>query len=166
MAYVNAQNNNWDTNTLEFEVVNNLKGAINSLSNTDTDHYFMWEHFTTKPLVDNNTFKRLGDCSGPWPCFVIAATDKFITENKSVLAHILEIINLYSSEFKSIPSIDRTLANKYHQELNDIREWLSITRWSQKQISKESLDKVKSTLQELKLIDISLTTEQLLYTAV
>jgi len=50
--------------------------------------------------------------------------------------------------------------------LNDIREWLSITRWSQKQISKESLDKVKSTLQELKLIDISLTTEQLLYTAV
>jgi len=64
MAYVNAQNNNWDTNTLEFEVVNNLKGAINSLSNTDTDHYFMWEHFTTKPLVDNNTFKRLGDCSG------------------------------------------------------------------------------------------------------
>ena len=161
MAYVNAQNNNWDTSKLQFEVIDNLNGAVTALADVDTDHYFMWEHFTTKPLVDNNTFRRLDDCPTPWPCFVIAATEKFIKENKNVLKHILEVINLYTSEFKSIPSIDRTLANRYNQELNDIKEWLSITQWSQQQMPKETLEKVKNTLLQLKLIDIDLAIEKI-----
>jgi len=155
MAYVNAQNNNWNTSKLQFEVIDNIDGAVTALTNANAN-YFMWEHFTTKPLVDNNIFRRLGNCSAPWPCFVIAATEKFIKENKSVLAHILEIINLYTSEFKSIPSIDRTLANRYHQQLNDIQEWLSITQWSQGQISKETLENIKKTLLQLNLIDVDI----------
>ena len=153
MSYVQAQNNNWNTSKLQFEVINNLNGAVTALSEPNTNHYFMWEHFTTKPLVANKTFRRLGDCSAPWPCFVIAVTDTFIKENKNIVKHILEIINLYTSEFKSIPSIDRTLANKYQQELSDIKEWLSITQWSQKQMPSETLKKVKETLLQLKLIE-------------
>ncbi|MFT6930350.1 MAG: ABC-type nitrate/sulfonate/bicarbonate transport system substrate-binding protein, partial [Sediminicola sp.] len=114
MAYVNAKNNQWNTKTLDFEVINNLEGAVTSLTDGTAD-YFMWEHFTTKPLVDNETFRRLGDCPTPWPCFVIAATDHFITTQKSTLGHILEVINLYTEEFKNIPSIDRNLSNSYEQ---------------------------------------------------
>lgn len=161
MAYINAKNNNWDTSKLRFDVINNLKGAIATLSNSETDSYFMWEHFTTKPLVDNNTFKRLGDCSSPWPCFVIAAREKFVKQNKNIIQHILEIINLYTTEFKSIPSIDRTLANRYHQELNDIQEWLSITEWSQKQIVNETLEAIKKTLLNLNLITGRLDIEKI-----
>ena len=113
----------------------------------------MWEHFTTKPLVDSGIFRRLGDCPTPWPCFVIAATDIFIGENESLLRHILEIINLYTTDFKQIPSIDRTLANRYEQQLEDIQEWLSLTRWSQSQIDSQTLEKVQETLIDLKLID-------------
>jgi len=152
MAYVNAQNEGWNTKKLQFEVINNLDGAVEALTNGTAD-YFMWEHFTTKPLVDNGTFRRLGDCPTPWPCFVIAATDKFIGENESLLGHILEIINLYTSEFKQIPSIDRTLANRYEQRLEDIQKWLSLTRWSQSQIDSQTLEKVQETLIDLKLID-------------
>lgn len=161
MTYVHAENNNWNTSKLQFEVIDNLNGAITALTDDNTDYYFMWEHFTTQPLVDNNTFKRLDDCSAPWPCFVVAATEKFIKENKNTVKHILEVINLYTSEFKSIPSIDRTLANRYHQELDDIQEWLSITQWSQQRMPKEVLEKVKNTLLQLNLIDADLDTEKL-----
>jgi ABC-type nitrate/sulfonate/bicarbonate transport system substrate-binding protein len=152
MAYVNAQNEGWNTQKLQFEVINNLDGAVEALTQGTAD-YFMWEHFTTKPLVDNGIFRRLGDCPTPWPCFVIAATDKFLEENSSVLKHILEVINLYTAEFKKIPSIDRTLANRYEQQLEDIQEWLSLTRWSQSQIDSHTLEKVQDTLIDLKLID-------------
>ena len=152
MAYVNAQKEGWNTQKLQFEVINNLDGAVEALTQGTAD-YFMWEHFTTKPLVDNGIFRRLGDCPTPWPCFVIAATDKFLEENSSVLKHILEVINLYTAEFKKIPSIDRTLANRYEQQLEDIQEWLSLTRWSQSQIDSHTLEKVQDTLIDLKLID-------------
>ncbi|MET7029082.1 substrate-binding domain-containing protein [Sediminicola luteus] len=162
MAYVNAKNNGWDTNALEFEVINNLDGAVTALTNGAAD-YFMWEHFTTKPLVDNGTFRRLGDCPTPWPCFVIAATDNFISTQKSTLAHILEVINLYTEEFKSIPSIDRNLSNAYEQQLEDIKEWLSITEWSQSQMDGKTLSGVQEQLKILGLIDKQVPKESILF---
>lgn len=151
MAYVNAQNEGWDTQNLQFEVINNLDGAVEALTKGTAD-YFMWEHFTTKPLVDQQVFRRLGDCPTPWPCFVIAATDSFIQDNASTLEHILEIINMYTADFKQIPSIDRTLANRYGQQLEDIQEWMSMTRWSQSQLKPQTVEKVQDTLMDLKLI--------------
>lgn len=151
MAYVNAQNESWDIDQLQFEIINNLDGAVAALTNGTAD-YFLWEHFTTKPIVDEGIFRRLGDCPTPWPCFMIAVTDKFIAENASILKHILEIINVYTSEFKNIPSIDKTLSNRYGQQLIDIQEWLSLTRWSQHQIEKKDIDQVCKTLKELKRI--------------
>ncbi len=160
MAYVNAKNQNWDTRTLQFEVINNLEGAVKALTEGNAD-YFMWEHFTTKPLVDKNIFHHLGDCPTPWPCFVIAATNQFIKDYKETLDHILDVINLYTAEFKSIPSMDRTLANTYDQALEDIKRWLSLTRWSQQQIKPEIIHNVQSTLYSLKLIDAKLPYEKL-----
>ena len=151
MAYINAQNNAWDTNKLQFEIINNLDGAVTALTNRQAD-YFMWEHFTTKPFVDNGVFRRLGDCPTPWPCFVIAATATFVSENTELLKHILEVINLYTAEFKSIPSINRNLANAYNQQLEDINEWLEITSWSQSQLDSSILNKIQNTLLYLKLI--------------
>ena len=161
MAYVHALHQNWDTDTLKFEVINNLEGAVEALTNGTAD-YFMWEHFTTKPLVDNGTFRRLGDCPTPWPCFVIAATEHFIRTNTGVLKHLLEVINTYTREFKQIPSIDRTLANQYGQHLDDIKEWLSKTRWSQRQIDLNSIALVSETLKKLNLLDSSLPSKKLL----
>ncbi|WP_411030642.1 substrate-binding domain-containing protein [Spongiimicrobium sp. 3-5] len=161
MAYVNAENQSWKTDSLEFRVINNLAGAVEALAQGDAD-YFMWEHFTTKPLVDDGTFRRLGDCPTPWPCFVVAATDNFIRENTGVLNHVLEVINRYTEEFKSIPSIDRTLANSYGQQLVDIKDWLSKTQWSQSQLNLQTIEKVKDTLIYLKLIDRRPTNAEIL----
>jgi len=152
MAYINAQNQGWDPEKLQFEIINNLDGAVENLT-SGSNAYFMWEHFTTKPLVDNGTFKRLGDCPTPWPCFVIAASDTFLKEKEGVLKHVLEVINTYTAEFKTIPSIDRTLSNRYGQKLEDIQEWLSKTTWGQEQLQEQTLNEVQTRLYDLNLIE-------------
>ncbi|MCT4698630.1 substrate-binding domain-containing protein [Tenacibaculum haliotis] len=129
MAIVNAHNNGWDIDKLKFKVVGDLQGGIDALTNGDAD-YFMWEHFTTKPLVDNNTFRRLGDCPTPWPCFVVAVRNEVLENNFEEVKKVLDIVNSCTSDFKNIENIDKTLAIRYEQQLEDIQEWLSITEWT------------------------------------
>lgn len=151
MSFVNAKQQNWNTSDLQFEIVNTIDGAVEALQSGKAD-YFMWERFMTKPLVDNGTFRKIADCPTPWPCFVIAVRNEFLEKNASTVELILEIINNTTIEFKEIPSIDRTLASRYHQKLEDIQEWLKLTRWSQKKLDKITFEKVQNQLVELNLI--------------
>lgn len=160
MTYVNAQNKGWDTSKLQFEVVNNIEGAVEALTNNTAD-YFMWEHFTTKPIVDSGIFRRIGDCPTPWPCFVIAVRNELLESSSYIISHILEVINVYTREFKIIPSIDRMLANQYEQKIEDIQEWLSITQWSQQIIDSETIENVQETLLELGKIDKKINCNQI-----
>ena len=152
MAYINAKNHDWDLKTdLTFKVIKNLDGAVNGLTNGEAD-YFMWEKFTTKPLVDNGTFRRIDNCPSPWPCFVIAVREEFIENNEEDLKTILNIINQTTSEFKSIPSIDKTIANRYEQEIEDVQQWLALTEWSQEVIDKKTVKNVQKELFNLNII--------------
>ena len=152
MAYVNAKKEHWNIDTLEFEIVNTIDGAVESLTNGSAD-YFMWERFMTKPLVDRGIFRKVADCPTPWPCFVIAVRNDFLEANKQSVGLILETINNTTIEFKDIPSIDRTLASKYHQKLEDTQEWLSLTKWSQKSLEEKVLNNIQNQLFDLKIID-------------
>jgi len=159
MAYVQARQRGWDTNSLKFEVVNTLENAVEALTNGDAD-YFMWEHFTTKPIVDSGVFRRLGDFPTPWSCFVLAAHDEAIATQAPALKTTLEVINRITGDFKRIPSIDRTLANRYEQQLEDIQKWLSMTTWSQEQITEDEILRVQSRLLDLEMIKESLPAER------
>ncbi|MFD1162142.1 substrate-binding domain-containing protein [Hwangdonia seohaensis] len=152
MAYINAKNNNWDLEEdLNFEEIKNLDGAVEGLTNGKAD-YFLWEKFTTKPIVDQGTFRRIGNCPSPWPCFVIAVHEDFIASDTETLKTILRIINNTTAEFKDIPSIDKTIANRYEQKLEDVQKWLSLTEWSQKLIDKKTLQHVQNQLFALNII--------------
>jgi len=112
----------------------------------------MWEKFTTKPIVDDGVFRRIGNCPTPWPCFVIAVREEFLDTNLEDVKTILNIINNTTQEFKQIPSIDKTIANRYDQKLEDVQEWLSLTEWSQDVIDKETIMTVQDKLFELDII--------------
>ena len=163
MAYVNANNQGWKTENLQFEIVNTIDGAVEALTNGTAD-YFMWERFMTKPLVDKGMFRRVADCPTPWPCFVIAVREEVLEKNPDLISKILSIINQTTEEFKDIPSIDKTLALKFHQKIEDIQEWLSLTEWSQKSPSAEMLNKVQNQLFQLKIIDKKGTFENIVKT--
>lgn len=162
MAFLFAQSMGWNTTGLKFKIVQDIEGAVKALDSGKAD-YFMWEHYTTKPLVDKGVFRRVADCPTPWPCFVIAATNSFLNKMPEILKHILDVINLYSSDFREIPSIDYTLAHRYGQQVEDISEWLGITKWSQEQINIETIDKVQNTLLHLKLINNTIVPGELLF---
>ncbi|OEK08423.1 ABC transporter substrate-binding protein [Flavivirga aquatica] len=152
MAYINAENNNWDLEKdLDFKVIKDLEGAVKGLIQGTAD-YFLWEKFTTKPLVDERTFRRIDDCPSPWPCFVIAVREDFIESNREDLEAILKIINNTTKDFKDIPSIDKSIANRYEQQLEDVQEWLGITEWSQDLIDKETIMKTQKELFALNII--------------
>lgn len=163
MAYINAKNNNWNLKEdLNFEVIKNLDGAIEGLTNNKAD-YFMWEKFTTKPLVDDGIFRRIDNCPSPWPCFVIAVREEFIENNEEELKTILQIVNNTTIDFKSIPSIDKTIANRYEQELEDVQEWLSLTEWSQTVIDKNTIENVQNQLLDLNIIPKKVAYSELVY---
>jgi ABC-type nitrate/sulfonate/bicarbonate transport system substrate-binding protein len=152
MAYVNANNQGWKTDNLEFEIVNTIDGAVEALTNKTAD-YFMWERFMTKPLVDKGIFRRITDCPTPWPSFVIAVRDEVLKNDPTIIASILEIINATTEDFKSIPSIDRTLSESFKQKVEDIQEWLKLTQWSQKPLNEKTFNKIQNQLFELGIID-------------
>ncbi len=163
MAYVNAENNDWDvTAHLKFEVIQDIDGAVEALTNNTAD-YFMWERFMTKPLVDNGTFRHIANCPTPWPCFVIAVRNEFLEDNKDDVKTILEIINNTTTDFKDIPSIDKTIANRYNLQLPDVQEWLSLTEWSQKPIDAKTIENVQNTLLKLDIISRELDYKSLVY---
>ena len=77
MSIINAKNLGWKTENLNFEIVNTIDNAVESLNAGNSD-YFLWEKFMTKPLVDSGIFKKLGECPTPWPCFVIAVRNEVL----------------------------------------------------------------------------------------
>jgi ABC-type nitrate/sulfonate/bicarbonate transport system substrate-binding protein len=152
MAIVNAYNQGWDIDALQFKVIKNLEGGIAALNAGEAD-YFMWEHFTTKPFVDQGIFRRLGDCPTPWPCFVIAVRDEVIGTHPAAVKKILEIINHQTKNFKHIANIDEILSERYEQQLEDVQKWLSLTQWnSNNYISSELIEDIQNKMVDFNVI--------------
>jgi len=59
MAVVLAKQQGWDYTQLKYEIVGNLDGAQEALGSGKANG-FLWEKFTTKPLVDSGAFRRVG----------------------------------------------------------------------------------------------------------
>lgn len=153
MAMINAFNQNWNLDNLDFKVVKNLQGGIEALENKTAD-YFMWEHFTTKPLVDNGTFKRIADCPTPWPCFVIAVRNSVLENHPEEIRSILNIINKQNTNFKSIEKIDEILSKRYDQKIEDIQKWLTLTEWNHgKPITEELISDIQNKLLHYSIIE-------------
>jgi ABC-type nitrate/sulfonate/bicarbonate transport system substrate-binding protein len=153
MAIVNAHNQGWNIDKLKFKVVGNLQGGIDALKNGEAD-YLMWEHFTTKPFVDSGIFRRIDDCTTPWPCFVIAVRNEVLETNFNEVKKVLEIINKKTSNFKEIENIDKILSIRYEQKLEDIKKWLKITEWNDgKPISKNLITRIQNKMVRFNVVN-------------
>ena len=161
MAFVNAKNQGWNIDNLEFEIVNTIDGAVESLTNKKAD-YFMWEKFMTKPLVDAKIFRKISDCPSPWPCFVVAVRNEFLNNNSDEMRKILKIINEKTATFIQIKGIDKIIAEKYILKINDVQEWLNATEWSQKNLNEAGFNKIQNQLLNLKIIDKKITFDKII----
>ncbi|PVW15610.1 substrate-binding domain-containing protein [Marixanthomonas spongiae] len=163
MAYVNAENQGWDyEDDLNFKEIKNLEGALKNLPQGNGD-YFMWEKFTTKPYVDNGPLRLVGECPTPWPCFVIAVRNEVLEQDEETIKKVLDVINENTRNFKNIPAIDKMISKRYDQKLEDVQQWLKLTEWSQRNLTKPELKRVQEKLLELKLIDRIIPSENILW---
>lgn len=153
MAYVNAENHEWNLKSdLKFSVIQDLDGALENLPKGNGD-YFMWEKFMTKPHVDNGTFRLIGESPTPWPSFVIAVRNDILENEADSIKSILEVINAVTANFKTLPNIDEIIAKRYGLKIDDVREWLSLTEWSGRQLTSKELEDIQQKILELHLIE-------------
>ena len=165
MALVNAYNNGFNIDTLDYEIVKNLDGGIEALTNGAAD-YFLWEHFTTKPYVDNGVFRRIESITTPWPCFVIAVRDEILEKDIEAIKTIIKVINKRLKAFKNplkTEGLDTLFAERYDQKIEDIQEWLSITKWNRnKTISKKLIKDIQNKLVKFSVIDQEVRPKELI----
>ena len=79
---------------MRFSKVGNLTGAREKLANGKVD-VFLWEKFTTQPLVDSGEFRRIGERIVPWPAFVVCARNEFLANNNVGIRQVLTVVDEY-----------------------------------------------------------------------
>lgn len=153
MAFVDANERGWPTDSLQFEVIGNLNGAREAFKNGKAE-VFLWEKFTTKPYVDSGEFKRVGERPTPWPCFMLVAKPSFLEENsvlvQKLLTQLFETINVCNNN----PTLINEIAAAYQLKSEDVAKWKKATSWAQNtEIKQEELETVRDYLLKLNLID-------------
>ncbi|MFY0605842.1 MAG: ABC transporter substrate-binding protein [Cyclobacteriaceae bacterium] len=152
MAIVNAHEQYVKIDQSQFTVINNLSGALDSLKSLETD-VFYWEKFTTKPYVDAGQLRRIGEYPTPWPCFVIAATDKVLENQPDAIKSMLDVIQTSCTAFMKDSTMVSIVSKRYEIEERDAKAWYGMTQWANSsKIDSVMIDQVVSSLKSAGII--------------
>ena len=163
MAFVLAKRENWTNENLEFTVVGDLEGAKVALSGKETK-IFLWEKYTTKPLVDSGIFKRIGEVPTPWPCFSIIARPSVLEKHSGKIQKLRDMVYQLSSDLTKNDDFPAQLSSYYQIQEKDIKSWLAQTKWAtDNRISLKMLEETMGILLELGLIAERVNPESLLF---
>ncbi|WP_375583330.1 ABC transporter substrate-binding protein [Cyclobacterium xiamenense] len=164
MAFLLAQEQGWDTRSMEFEIIGNLDGAIKSFKSSNPKA-FLWEKYTTQPLVYGGGFRRIGEIPTPWPCFVIVASESFLANHPRLMQGLLgEIYRTNARLMADKAGIVPEIANRYKLDQKDVSEWLQQTHWAtSEKIDPSHLQKTMDILVQLRLIQKKMPVADLCY---
>lgn len=162
MALVLARREGWKLEELTFEMIGNMEGA-KEVMDRGNDGIFLWEKYTTAALVKSGTMKRIGEVPSPWPCFVMVASEKALSEFGDVIFELRDKVYQISKAFSKHENRAATLAAFYHLDLIDVERWLEQTRWCTEGIvSREDLETAIKTMKELGILQNELSLEHFL----
>lgn len=128
MAGIYARDRQWPS-APEFVVVDNLAGARRALTAGEAE-IFLWERFTTQPVVDTGDFRRIDELPTPWPCFVAAvradlAGAALSAARLALRAALHEARKLAHAEAAAV-----AFASVYDLKPADAEAWLEGTHWA------------------------------------
>jgi ABC-type nitrate/sulfonate/bicarbonate transport system substrate-binding protein len=165
MAFVNARNLGFSIEpNNDFVVVGNIDGARKSLANLESD-VFMWEKYMTKPLVDSGEFRFLGECSTPWPCFAVVASNKILQEDPAIVVKVMEVVNntCYNLKYRE-QEATKMVAWRYNLKLADAQQWFSELEYNYNEVIDEiQLTGILNDLKSLGIIDTLPALETICY---
>jgi len=119
-----------------FVLVENIDGARTALKNKNAQ-LFLWEKYTTQPLVESGELLLLDECKTPWPCFVLAANNKFIADEIATLKQVLDIINFSCHQLKENKRAVSLISKRYSISKKDAEKWFSELEYSESYEMKE-----------------------------
>ena len=135
----------------------------NIAPNLESD-VFYWEKYTTKPWVDNGQLKRVGEFITPWPCFMVAATNKAIEEQPENIIRLLRVMHDSCDSFMQSDDAIKIVSERMHQKLEDVERWYHSTEWSiHGWVSEKMLKSVIFYLQAASIIDGNANTDDLVW---
>ena len=150
MAYLYANQKGLSLTGESFKVVNNMPGAETALLNGEAD-IFLWEKFTTYPLVKKGTLFCNDILPTPWPCFVIVAREGV---DGQAARKLLEVIYQQNKEIDKGDHLAEQIASSYQLESGQVMEWLNTVEWSiQPGLDESIFEEIQDTFLSLKVID-------------
>lgn len=129
ITYLLSKQLGWNTEKLNFVITGGLEGTRESFKKGESD-CLLWEKYTTKPFVDSGEFKRVGEVTTPWPCFVIAGRDAFIEEYPDAIKAMQAVINKSAETFTESDNFVDLIAERYKLEKEDVAAWFEKTEWA------------------------------------
>lgn len=148
MAQVHARQQGWPVSELEYVLVENLDGARAAFREQRAEIFF-WEHFTTKPYVDNGEFRWLGDFPPPWPGFVVCANRDSLAQHFDAIDTLLEQVFIQAEKLKHGSDSADLIAACYGLQPDDARQWLAGTRWvNERELDQAVLERVAEALRQ------------------
>ena len=152
MAMVLAKRENWDASSLTYELVGNMEGAEKAMD-AGSKGIFLWEKYTTAPMVEKGSMRRIGEIPSPWPCFVMVASDTAIAEFGEAIFEMRNEIYRLSELLCQSENLAELLALEYQLDPTNVREWLNQTSWCTKEeVSRSVLEESIQKMKELKIL--------------
>lgn len=128
MALALAIEQGWPAAGLEYEIVNDLPGAIQAFRQLRADA-FLWEHFTTEPAVTAGHFRRIDDFIGPWPAWVVCATRSAWDRHRAPIESLISIAASAAARLSADPDRIATFSQRYGLKPEAVAQWLRRTDW-------------------------------------
>lgn len=110
-------------------VVNDLKGAVARLQEP-APAAFLWEKYTTKPLVDEGLLRRVDEFRTPWPAFMVVATEAILAEHGPAIQRLLKVIRDQAAGLMSKKAAPEMVAQRYRMLSEDAKAWFEGVRWN------------------------------------
>ncbi|SNS83782.1 ABC-type nitrate/sulfonate/bicarbonate transport system, substrate-binding protein [Ekhidna lutea] len=163
MPIVNAMMKDQRIEEEQFVQVKDVNGGIDALENGDAE-IFYWEKFTTKPYVEKGLLKKVDEFISPWPCFMIAATNKIIESDPATLSRVLKIIHNANQNFMNLENAVQLVSDRYGLTTKDAERWYHATEWSTNGwVSNKMLEGVLYSLREAKIVEDAKTTRGIIW---
>ena len=159
MAYAMAHG--WKLAEDDLVVVNDLPGAVERLQGP-SPLAFLWEKYTTKPLVDSGALRRVDEHRSSWPSFMIVASEAVLAEHPEPVKHLLKVIRDQARGLMSKKTAPETIAQRYKMGLEDARAWFSEVRWNTNgHLEDQALTVVADTLHQAGMLEVGLSGDAL-----
>lgn len=134
MTYLHATQSGWnprewDATKSSLVEVGNLAGAREALA-CGRAQGLLWEKGTARPLVDSGEFRMVGECSPPWPSFVVAVREDMLTgENADSVRRLLDALDTSCRQFSRWGGRVGMVCERYGMRAEDARWRLQGIEW-------------------------------------